>query len=123
VIAESFERIHRSNLVGMGVLPLELEPGLTVQSLGLDGTETVDIEGIAADLTRGGTVAVTVRRETAGAAGVGGDGEPRPAEITFNCRVRLDSTVDLDDFRHGGVLPRVLRLKLGLGDADAVPTP
>jgi aconitate hydratase len=137
VIAESFERIHRSNLVGMGVVPLELETGVTVESLGLTGAEMVDIEGIEAGLTRGTTVKVHVRPGDAGAgagegsatsvaaegapaggadtdAGAGsgpGAGPAVPVRI-LTCKVRLDSTVDLEDFRHGGVLPRVLRLKL-----------
>ncbi len=99
VIAESFERIHRSNLVGMGVLPLELEPGMTVESLGLDGSESVDIKGIGAGLSPGASVVVTVHRAA-------GD------DLTLACRARLDSTVDVEYFVHGGVLPRVLRLKL-----------
>ena len=100
VIAESFERIHRGNLVGMGILPLELEPGTTVASLGLDGSESVDIEGIGAGLTPGASVSVRLRRA---------DG----AERALTCRARLDSTVDVEYFAQGGVLPRVLRLKLG----------
>ncbi|MFH1833745.1 MAG: aconitate hydratase, partial [bacterium] len=100
VIAESFERIHRGNLVGMGVLPLELEPHVTVEGLGLDGSEKVDIEGIGAGLSPGDSVVVTVHCS-------GGD------DLMLSCRARLDSTVEVEYFRHGGVLPRVLRLKLG----------
>lgn len=119
VIAESFERIHRSNLVGMGVLPLELEPGVTVESLGLTGAEMVDIEGIEAGLDRGSTVQVHVRPGDADAGSDSSaclDPSARPAVPgrILTCKVRLDSTVDLEDFRHGGVLPRVLRLKLGV---------
>jgi aconitate hydratase len=99
VVAESFERIHRSNLVGMGVLPLELAPGVTVESLGLDGSESVDIDGIDADLSPGARVDVIIRRAS---------GEV----LELVCRARLDSTVDVEYFVHGGVLPRVLRLKL-----------
>jgi len=106
VIAESFERIHRSNLVGMGVLPLELEPGVTVKSLGLNGSESVDVEGIGAGLAPGANVAVRVTRETL-AGGAAAD------NLVLTCRARLDSTVDVEYFEHGGVLPRVLRLKLG----------
>ena len=119
VIAESFERIHRSNLVGMGVLPLELEPGVTVESLGLTGAEMVDIEGIEAGLDRGSTVQVHVWPGDADAGSDPSaclDPSARPAVPgrILTCKVRLDSTVDLEDFRHGGVLPRVLRLKLGV---------
>ncbi len=104
MIAESFERIHRGNLVGMGVLPLELEPGVTVASLALDGSETVDVEGIADGLAPGATVTVVVRRGETGAGG---------GEARLSCRARIDSTLDAEYFGHGGVLPRVLRLKLG----------
>ncbi len=100
VIAESFERIHRSNLVGMGVLPLELAGGATVVSLGLDGSELVDVEGIEAGLAPGAEVTV---RLAGGGAG----------DRTMVCRARLDSSVDVEYYAHGGVLPRVLRLKLG----------
>jgi aconitate hydratase len=99
VVAESFERIHRSNLVGMGILPLELEQGVSVESLALDGSEAVDITGVRDDLTPGAAVQVVVRR-------VNGD------ELRLACRARLDSSVDVEYFKHGGVLPRVLRLKL-----------
>ena len=104
VIAESFERIHRSNLVGMGVLPLELPAGVTVDSLLLDGSELVDIEegGDAQALAPGATVSVRIRGAVFG---------PEP-ELTLDCRARLDSRVDVEYFEHGGVLPRVLRLKL-----------
>ncbi len=124
VVAESFERIHRSNLVGMGVLPLELEPGTTVESLALDGSEVVDIQGIRQGLGRGSAVTVWVRRAgsaggvvAAGAEADAGPGltvDPEPdTQRSFVCRARLDSSVDVEYFRHGGVLPRVLRLKLG----------
>ncbi|MBN1630707.1 MAG: aconitate hydratase AcnA [Thermoleophilia bacterium] len=106
VIAESFERIHRSNLVGMGVLPLELPSGCTVEGLGLLGDESVDLEGLSGPLTPAATVRVRIRRE---------DGERRTgqSDLTLECRARLDSSVDVEYYLHGGVLPRVLRLKLG----------
>jgi aconitate hydratase len=97
VIAESYERIHRSNLVGMGVLPLQYEPGTTRQSLGLSGRETISIRGIAKGLTPGGTVTVTATAE---------DG----TATTFQTIVRLNSAVELDYYRNGGILHRVLRM-------------
>jgi aconitate hydratase len=96
VIAESYERIHRSNLVGMGVLPLAYEPGTTRQSLGLTGTETIGITGIAGGLAPGGRVTVTARDESG-------------KETVFPAVVRLNSAVELDYYRHGGILQRVLR--------------
>ena len=102
VIAESYERIHRSNLVGMGVLPLQFEDGEGQESLGLDGTETFDISGIADGLEPGERVEVVARR-TDGTA------------TTFSARVRLDSDVDVDYYRNGGILHTVLR-KIGRGE-------
>jgi len=96
VIAESYERIHRGNLVGMGVLPLGYEPGVTRQSLGLTGRETFSITGIASGLTAGGRVSVTARDESG-------------KETKFPAVVRLNSPVEVDYLRHGGILQRVLR--------------
>ncbi len=96
VIAESYERIHRSNLVGMGVLPLAYEPGQNRASLGLTGREAFTITGIASGLAPGGTVKVTATAE---------DG----STTTFKAVVRLNSPVELDYYRHGGILQRVLR--------------
>ncbi|HEX6104840.1 MAG TPA: aconitate hydratase AcnA [Gemmatimonadales bacterium] len=104
VIAESYERIHRSNLVGMGVLPLAYEPGTDRKSLGLSGTEVFSVTGIAQGLTPGGRVTVTARNES--------------GKVTvFPAVVRLNSAVELDYYRHGGILQRVLRqfLREGLG--------
>ena len=98
VIAESYERIHRSNLVNMGVLPLVYRDGATAASLGLTGREVFEIRGIASGLAPGGTV--TVR-----AAG------DRPIE--FAARVRIDTPEELVAFRHGGILPYVLRQVVG----------
>ncbi|HET8630353.1 MAG TPA: aconitate hydratase AcnA [Thermomicrobiales bacterium] len=95
VLAESFERIHRSNLVGMGVLPLQFQPGESAASLGLTGHETFDVRGIAA-LTPGQDVEVHARRNDGG-------------EATFTARVRLDTPTDVEYYRHGGILPYVLR--------------
>jgi aconitate hydratase len=97
VIAESYERIHRSNLVGMGVLPLQYQAGSTRQSLGLTGRETITITGIAKELTPGGTVTVTA---------TAADGKV----TTFQAIVRLNSAVELDYYRNGGILQRVLRM-------------
>ena len=97
VIAESYERIHRSNLVGMGVLPLVYEPGQTRESLGLTGRETFTITGVANGPTPNGRVAVTATAE---------DGTSK----TFQAVVRLNSNVEVEYYRHGGILPRVLRM-------------
>jgi aconitate hydratase len=105
VIAESYERIHRSNLVGMGVLPLAYRPGETRDSLGLTGRETFAISGIASGLTPGGTVTVTARDEAG-------------KEKVFQAVVRLNSAVELDYYRHGGILQRVLRQFVAGGRAN-----
>ena len=96
VIADSFERIHRSNLVGMGVLPLSFPAGVNRESLGLTGTEVYSITGIADGLVPGGTVAVVARAE---------DG----SEKRFDAVVKLNSAVEVDYYRNGGILQRVLR--------------
>jgi len=98
VIAESYERIHRSNLVQMGVLPLEYPAGQSAQSLGLTGRETFGVGGIDA-MEPGGTVPITARGE---------DG----SEITFDARVRIDTPTELHYYRQGGILPAVLRKML-----------
>jgi aconitate hydratase len=100
VIAESFERIHRSNLVNMGVLPLEFKAGATAASLGLTGTEIFDFVGIAADLKPRGEVKVV---------GAGADGARR----VFQATVRIDTPEELVAFRHGGILPYVVRQLVG----------
>jgi aconitate hydratase A / 2-methylisocitrate dehydratase len=97
VIAESYERIHRSNLVGMGVLPLAYEPGTTRASLGLTGREQISISGIAQGLAPGGKVTVTATSENG-------------KKTTFPAVVRLNSRVELDYYRNGGILQRVLRM-------------
>ena len=96
VIAESFERIHRSNLVGMGVLPLEFTEGATRKSLELDGSEQIDLEGIAGGITPRTTVTCRIRRA---------DGSSR--EISLRCRI--DTADEADYYRHGGILHYVLR--------------
>ncbi len=96
VIAESFERIHRSNLVGMGVAPIEFPPGETAASLGLDGTETFSISGLATDLVPHKLLQITAGRT---------NGE----SIRFEGRVRFDSAIEIEYYRHGGILQYVLR--------------
>ena len=102
VIAESFERIHRSNLVGMGVLPLQFKDGDSWKSLGITGRETFDITGLGNDIRPGQTVTVTATRE---------DG----STFTFEVIVRLDSLVEIDYYRNGGILQTVLRQMLKAG--------
>jgi aconitate hydratase A / 2-methylisocitrate dehydratase len=96
VIAESYERIHRSNLVGLGVLPLQFLPGQSAQTLGLTGLEEYSISGIAADLAPGRHVTVRAR-------GAGG------ATITFSALARLDTAEEAEYYRHGGILNMILR--------------
>ncbi|OGX37402.1 MAG: aconitate hydratase 1 [Omnitrophica WOR_2 bacterium RIFCSPHIGHO2_02_FULL_52_10] len=95
VIAQSYERIHRSNLAGMGVLPLEFKPGESAQSLGLTGNEVYDFEGITDNLKPRQEVTVMAKI---------GSGIKR-----FQCAARLDTPVEVDYFRNGGILPTVLR--------------
>jgi aconitate hydratase len=96
VVASSYERIHRSNLVGMGVLPLEFEPGTTWQSLGLTGEEVFDISDLNDDLQPRQTLMVTAE-DTAG------------TKTEFPTLVRIDTPVELDYYRNGGILQTVLR--------------
>jgi len=96
VIAESYERIHRSNLIGMGVLPLQFKGGQTWKSLGLDGTEVIDIAGISGVLTPRQDVAVIARRADGSA-------------VTFIVTARLDTPVEIEYYRHGGILQAVVR--------------
>jgi aconitate hydratase len=112
VIAESFERIHRSNLVGMGVAPLELTGGDTVQSLGLSGREVIDVSGLAAGIADGwkGGREVTVRARPADAEDAGGG-----KAIEFKAQVRLDTPQEVQYYRHGGILHYVLRQLLKTG--------
>ncbi|MGB0664775.1 MAG: aconitate hydratase AcnA [Pontibacterium sp.] len=95
IIAESFERIHKSNLVGMGVLPLQLPEGVTRLSLNLDGSETFDLQGIDTLKPRG-TVELTIHRA---------DGSQQQLAL----RSRVDTSSELDQIRHKGILPMVLR--------------
>ncbi len=96
VLTESFERIHRSNLVGMGVLPMVFQDGENQDTLGLDGTETYDILGISSDLTPGKLVDVTATK-------------PDGTKTNFKAKLRLDSGVDVEYYKNGGILNYVLR--------------
>jgi aconitate hydratase len=95
VIAESFERIHRSNLAGMGVLPLVFTNGDGWKTLGLDGTETFDISGVDSVSPRC-TISVTATK-------------PDGKQIKFDAMCRLDTEIEIEYFKHGGILPYVLR--------------
>ncbi|MCS7106598.1 MAG: aconitate hydratase AcnA [Acidilobaceae archaeon] len=98
VIAESYERIHRSNLVCMGILPLEFMPGENADKLGLKGDEEIDILGIE-HIAPGAVLEVVARRKDGG-------------EIRFKVRARLDTPVEVEYFKHGGILKYVLRKML-----------
>jgi aconitate hydratase len=96
VVAQSFERIHRSNLVGMGVLPLQFPDGVSAQSLGLDGTETFDLLGLHDDLKPMSDVMLVIHRA-----------DRSRGQVAL--RSRIDTGIEVDYFRHGGILPFVLR--------------
>ena len=100
VLAESFERIHRSNLVGMGVLPLQFQSGENAESLGLTGFESFDIEGIASGIKPGMLVSIRARK--------GGGNERRFQAIT-----RIDTPYEIQYYQHGGILQYVLRQLIG----------
>jgi aconitate hydratase len=105
VIAESFERIHRSNLIGMGVIPLQFPDGKSAKDLGLDGTEVFDISGIE-ELNNGKTpktVHVKARKDSGGEA------------VEFDAVVRIDTPGEADYYRNGGILQYVLRNMLKSG--------
>jgi aconitate hydratase len=99
VIAESYERIHRSNLVGMGVLPLQFLPGENADDLGLVGSELFDINGLRSDLKPGGTLTVTATRQ---------DG----TQIHFQALIRIDTPIEVDYYLNGGILHTVMRRML-----------
>ena len=96
VVARSFERIHRSNLVGMGVLPLQFKGSDSVQSLGITGDETYDIEGLGADFKPQQEVTLVIR---------GKDGKEKRVPVLL----RIDTPIEVDYYKHGGILPFVLR--------------
>jgi len=96
VVAQSFERIHRSNLVGMGVLPLQFEEGTSALTLGLKGDETFDITGISGELRPRQRAKLVIRAA---------DGSSREVPLI----VRIDTPIEVDYYEHGGILPFVLR--------------
>jgi aconitate hydratase len=97
VVAESFERIHRSNLVGMGILPLQFKNHVNAETLALDGTEMIDITGLqGGDIAPRQDVTLRVRRAS---------GEEQEVPVTL----RIDTPIEIEYYRHGGILPYVLR--------------
>jgi aconitate hydratase len=96
VVAQSFERIHRSNLVGMGVLPLQFKEGTSAQSLGLDGSEAFDVIGLDTGLKPRQDVTLVIHR---------GNGDRQEVALTL----RIDTAIEIDYYQHGGILPYVLR--------------
>src|SRR5690606_29099202 len=106
VVAEGFERIHRTNLVGMGVLPLQFKEGTNGETLGLDGTEQFDIVGLEESLGVRTEVSLVVHRAVG-------------RRDTVPLIVRLDTTEDVEYWRHGGILPRVWRYYVVGETADA----
>jgi aconitate hydratase len=96
VIARSFERIHRSNLVGMGVLPLQFKGSDSVDSLGITGKESFDIEGIDGEIKPQQDVTLVINRA---------DGTSKRVSVLL----RIDTPIEVDYYRHGGILPFVLR--------------
>ena len=96
VVAQSFERIHRSNLVGMGVLPLQFKDGTTAQTLKLDGTEIYDVVGLTADIKPQQDLTLKIMRK---------DGAVENVPV----RCRIDTPIEIDYYQHGGILPYVLR--------------
>jgi len=96
VIAESFERIHRSNLVGMGVLPLQFKEGQNALLLGLDGTETFSLSGLETDVRPRQDVTLLIDRA---------DGSSSSVPLTL----RIDTPIELEYYKNGGILPFVLR--------------
>jgi aconitate hydratase len=97
VVAQSYERIHRANLVGMGVLPLQFPEGVGAESLGLVGTETFDLTDLGERLRPRQETPLTIRR---------GDGRAEAVTV----RIRIDTPIEVEYYRHGGILPYVLRL-------------
>jgi aconitate hydratase len=100
VVAQSFERIHRSNLCGMGVIPLQFPEGMTAQTLNLDGTETFDLVGITDDIKPMSDITLVIHRANG-------------AKENVTLKSRIDTAIEVEYVRHGGILPYVLRQLLG----------
>jgi aconitate hydratase len=100
VVAASFERIHRSNLVGMGVLPLQFLEGTNAQTLGLEGSETYSVTGLSEAIEPGKNVTLEIVRT---------NGEKKSISV----KLRIDTPIEIDYYRHGGILPFVLRQLMG----------
>ena len=100
VVAQSFERIHRSNLCGMGVIPLQFPDGMTAQTLNLDGTETFDLVGITDDIKPMSDITLVIHRANG-------------TEERVTLKSRIDTAIEVEYVRHGGILPYVLRQLLG----------
>src|SRR5262249_3162140 len=96
VVAQSFERIHRSNLVGMGVLPLQFKEGTTAQTLKLDGTETYDVTGLSTKLKPQQELTLRITRANG-----------KTQDVRIICRI--DTPIEIEYYQHGGILPYVLR--------------
>jgi aconitate hydratase len=96
VVAQSFERIHRSNLVGMGVLPLQFKDGTTAQTLQLDGTESYDVVGLNESIKPQQDLTLKITRKSGAVENV-------------VVRCRIDTPIEIDYYQHGGILPYVLR--------------
>jgi len=96
VVARSFERIHRSNLVGMGVLPLQFKGSDSVDTLGIKGDETFDLKGLDGEIKPQQEVTLVITRA---------NGEKKEAKVLL----RIDTPIEVDYYKHGGILPFVLR--------------
>ena len=96
VVAESFERIHRSNLIGMGVIPLQFMPGENAKSLGITGNEEFSIEGLESGVTPGQKVTLKIK-------------EAQGKERAVTVKLRIDTRIEVEYYAHGGILPYVLR--------------
>jgi aconitate hydratase len=110
VVAQSIERIHRSNLVGMGVLPLQFQEGFNAQVLGLDGSESYDVLGLGPDLEPRQWLTLRIVRA-----------DRTVQDVLVQCRI--DTPIEVDYYRHGGILPFVLRLLLRGATSVAPPSP
>src|SRR5262249_30717641 len=108
VIAQSFERIHRSNLVGMGVLPCQFKPGESAGSLGIDGTETFDLVGVEGGIRPRQDLTLIIRRA---------NGQTEVVTVTL----RIDTPIEVDYYLHGGILPYVLRQLAAQGSPQEGP--